>query len=188
MILVIDLEATCSNDGSIPSDEMEIIEIGACWAEQNGVIVDRFQSFVRPAERSVLTEFCSKLTGIQQRDIDAAPIFAVAAEALKVFIDAYTEPSTVWMSWGAYDRKQIELEVARHAVPSPILLPHINAKKQFAKQQRIGKEVGMSRALVMCRLDFIGTHHRALDDAINIARLLPWVLGEKFLREERKST
>ena len=27
--LIVDLEATCSNDGSIPREEMEIIEIGA---------------------------------------------------------------------------------------------------------------------------------------------------------------
>ncbi len=29
-ILVVDLEATCSEDGSISVEEMEIIEIGAC--------------------------------------------------------------------------------------------------------------------------------------------------------------
>jgi len=27
--LIVDLEATCSDDGTIPSQEMEIIEIGA---------------------------------------------------------------------------------------------------------------------------------------------------------------
>lgn len=35
-ILVIDLEATCSDDGGFTSDEMEIIEIGACWTTVDG--------------------------------------------------------------------------------------------------------------------------------------------------------
>ena len=30
MLLVLDLEATCDNP-NCPSDEMEIIEAGACW-------------------------------------------------------------------------------------------------------------------------------------------------------------
>jgi len=34
--LVVDLEATCSDDGTISGEEMEIIEIGACWATEDG--------------------------------------------------------------------------------------------------------------------------------------------------------
>lgn len=41
-ILVVDLEATCSDDGTIPPEEMEIIEMGACWATERGVVLDGF--------------------------------------------------------------------------------------------------------------------------------------------------
>jgi len=43
--LVVDLEATCSDDGSILPEDMEIIEIGACWATESGVVLQRFQHF-----------------------------------------------------------------------------------------------------------------------------------------------
>lgn len=36
LVLVVDLEATCCDRGSIPDAEMEIIEIGACWAYNDG--------------------------------------------------------------------------------------------------------------------------------------------------------
>jgi inhibitor of KinA sporulation pathway (predicted exonuclease) len=79
------------------------------------------------------------------------------------------------MSWGNYDSKQFERDSARHSVIAPIALPHQNAKRLFAKVHRIGEEVGMARACALAGLSLTGTHHRALDDALNVARLLPWV-------------
>ncbi|WP_028455992.1 3'-5' exonuclease [Chitinilyticum litopenaei] len=185
MILVIDLEATCSNDGAIPAHAMEVIEIGACWAEADGRVIDQFRSFVRPIERPVLTEFCAQLTGIRQQDVDSAPNFAEVCLAWRAFAAQHAQAESVWLSWGAYDRKQIDLEIARHGIAHPLPLPHINAKKQFAKLQRVGKEVGMSRALSLCGLELEGAHHRALDDALNIARMLPWITGARLLRDEK---
>ena len=49
----------------------------------------------------------------------------------------------------------------------------MNLKRQFAKSRKI-KEVGMARALQMVGLPLDGAHHRGLDDARNIAKLLPW--------------
>jgi inhibitor of KinA sporulation pathway (predicted exonuclease) len=67
MILVVDLEATCSDDGSIDREAMEIIEVGACWATREGLVLKQFQSFVRPSTNPLLTSFCTGLTHIQQK-------------------------------------------------------------------------------------------------------------------------
>lgn len=187
MLLVIDLEATCADDGSIPSEEMEIIEIGACWTDWDGNVADRFQAFVRPLERPKLTTFCITLIGIQQNDIDTAPLFPVVAEALQEFIERHRRPDSIWTSWGAYDRKQIERECIRHGITNPISMEHQNAKRLFAKKQRIGKEVGMVMACQLAGLPLEGTHHRGLDDALNIAKLMPWVFGEQVLQTKRPS-
>lgn len=41
--LIIDLEATCSNDGAVPRQEMEVIEIGAVMQDsQTFEIVSEF--------------------------------------------------------------------------------------------------------------------------------------------------
>jgi inhibitor of KinA sporulation pathway (predicted exonuclease) len=52
-------------------------------------------------------------------------------------------------------------------------LPHQNLKASFAKARKI-KQVGMSRALQIAGLELDGEHHRALSDALNIAKLLPF--------------
>ncbi|WP_018605549.1 3'-5' exonuclease [Uliginosibacterium gangwonense] len=178
MILVIDLEATCSEDDTITSEMMEIIEIGAVWANPEGQIIERFQAYVRPTDHPQLTAFCTGLTGIDQATVDGAMTFDKVAPALTEFAQHYRSPEGFWGSWGAYDRKQIERECARHGLANPLEgLTHQNLKALFAKQQKIGKQVGMSKALALAGLTLEGQHHSGIDDACNIARLLPWVLG-----------
>ncbi|PAK14892.1 3'-5' exonuclease [Burkholderia ubonensis] len=174
-ILVVDLEATC--DENSPSFDMETIEIGAAWIAADGIVLDRFQSFVRPIVNPTLTPFCTQLTGITQADVDAAPPFPVAADELRAFVAKHQQAGSVFMSWGSWDSRQLQRDSARHSVTMPIALPHQNAKALFAKKRRIGKQVGMAKACELVGLALAGTHHRALDDALNVARLLPWVLG-----------
>ena len=104
----------------------------------------------------------------------------MAAVALRAFIAKHPDAGSIWTSWGAYDRKQLECDSARHGVAMPIALPHRNAKRIFAKTRRIGKEVGMAKACELVGLSLAGAHHRALDDALNVARLLPWVWGNQI--------
>ncbi|QJQ03791.1 3'-5' exonuclease [Herbaspirillum rubrisubalbicans Os34] len=179
--LVVDLEATCSDDGSITAEDMEIIEIGACWASESGEVLQRFQHFVRPLRQPVLTAFCTSLTGIYQRDVDQAPLFPIAARALHDFVSQASYVDAIWMSWGTYDFKQMSKEAERHGIGSPLQMPHQNAKRMFAKAQRIGKEVGMTKACTLAKIIMEGQHHRGLDDAVNIARLMPWILGKRSL-------
>ena len=75
-ILVVHLGANCSDDGSISAEEMEIIEIGACWATQDGQVLERFQQLVKPLVRPILTPFCKQLIGIRQEEVDQAPFFS----------------------------------------------------------------------------------------------------------------
>ncbi|UEP20723.1 exonuclease domain-containing protein [Burkholderia ambifaria] len=187
-ILVVDLEATCSDDGTIAPEKMETIEIGACWVGVDGSVLDRFQSFVRPIVNPRLTEFCSRLTGIRQADVDSAPLFPTAAELLREFVHRHQTPGSTWASWGAYDHRQLTRDSARHGIAEPIEMRHQNAKRLFAKSQRIGKEVGMAKACELAGLTPEGTHHRGLDDALNVARLLPWAFGDRLLRSREHAT
>lgn len=113
------LEATCSDDGSITPDDMEIIEIGACWTTETGVVLERFQHLVKPLIRPTLTPFCKKLVGITQEEIDQTPSFPVAATALAAFVDESKSDDAVWMSWGNYDFKQLTRGAERHGVAMP---------------------------------------------------------------------
>ena len=77
----VDLEATCDEvDESesprpleVAPDQMETIEIGLVVIDLETLeIVDEFQRFVRPQINPTLTDFCKKLTSIQQADVDGA--------------------------------------------------------------------------------------------------------------------
>ncbi len=169
-VLVIDLEATCGEH--ISPEQMEVIEVGAVWVSPTGEILDRFQSFVRPL-RPQLTAFCMELTHIDQMSIDSAPGWPYVAAQLADFARRYQQPASWWGSWGAFDCNQIERESTRHGIAAPLVaLPHQNLKARFAKVRKI-KQVGMAKALQIAGLSLEGEHHRALADALNIARLLP---------------
>ncbi len=176
MILVIDLEATCDDGGVLPPADMEIIEIGAVWASPNGSPHECFQTFVQPVLNPQLTPFCRELTRIRQEDVTAAPRFPQAAAALAKFAALHAGGQRLWGSWGRYDLTQFGRDCARHGVVDPLAgFEHLNLKRSFAQARGI-KEVGMAQALQLVGLALEGTHHRGLDDARNIARLLPWCL------------
>ncbi|WP_438006845.1 3'-5' exonuclease [Sorangium sp. So ce321] len=173
--LVIDLEATCSDDPAFSRDEMEIIEVGA-------VLVDaatlrpaaELQCFVRPVRHPRLTPFCMRLTSIRQADVDAAPRLPSAVARLKELVRG---KQALFCSWGDYDRRQLERDARRHGVTLPLGRDHLNLKRAFARRLGEEREPGVGQALRRLGLSFQGTQHRAIDDARNIARLLPHALG-----------
>lgn len=178
--LVIDLEATCDDQGAVPRDEMEIIEVGAVWVDGRTMQgVDEFQTFIRPARHPVLTAFCRELTSITQAQVDSAPGFRAAMSALSGFIEVQRGggPPPVWGSWGAYDRRQFEQDARWHRVELPLPRAHVNIKERFSQALGTKKRFGMARALHRVGIELEGTHHRGIDDARNIAKLLPFALG-----------
>jgi inhibitor of KinA sporulation pathway (predicted exonuclease) len=175
--LVIDLEATCSDDGSVPREEMEIIEIGCVLVDASTFEpVREMQSFVRPIRHPKLTPFCIELTTITQADVDKAPRFPSAMAKLADFLRG---TDALFCSWGGYDRNQLQRDARRHGVRVPLGADHLNLKAAFSRRLGEPREYGTGQALRRVGLSFQGTHHRAIDDARNIARLLPYALGVK---------
>jgi inhibitor of KinA sporulation pathway (predicted exonuclease) len=176
--LVIDLEATCDQPASFPRSECEIIEIGAVVVEARQLQpVDEFQTFIRPVRHPRLTAFCTELTSITQADVDSAPTFPQAVGALGAFLADYRP--LLFCSWGAYDRNQLRHDAAHHRVRLPLGSDHLNLKQAFSDRLGTRKRFGMRGALRRAGLPLEGTHHRGIDDARNIAKLLPWCLGRR---------
>lgn len=184
--LVIDLEATTSEDGSLPALEMETIEIGAVLVDARTFeAVDEFQSFVQPVRHPTLLPFVTELTSIRQQDVDDAPLFPEAFEALhRTLIDP--RRPLIFASWGNYDRLQLERDCTLHSIENN-MPPHLNLKARFSDVQGLRKRYGMRGALNLCGLRLEGTHHRGIDDARNIARMLPWIIGpHRIVRTSRR--
>ena len=179
--LVVDLEATCCDRNTIPREESEIIEIGAVLVEGRTLRpVAEFQTFVRPVVHPTLTPFCTELTTITQADVDPAPAFPAAAARLAAF-----GADALFCSWGAYDRNQLAADARRHGIAPPLGPEHMNIKERFAEAEGSRKR-GNRDALARVGLVATGTHHRGIDDARNIARLLPFVLGRVPMPEVQR--
>ncbi len=179
--LIVDVEATCSNDHQVPRLEMEIIEFGAVMVQVSELrSVDDFGTFVRPVRHPKLTRFCTELTSIRQQDVDGQPLFPEALERLTCWASRF--PDFMFCSWGNYDRNQIEQDCLHHRISNPFTaVDSMNLKTEFARVQGGRRKMGMAGALTLAGLPLLGTHHRGIDDARNMARLLPWIVGDKVV-------
>lgn len=176
--LVVDLEATCSEDRVVVlRHEMEIIEIGAVMVRGESLEpVDEFQSFVRPVRNPVLTDFCIRLTGITQCDVDGAQGYRDVAARFAQWLSAF--PGSQFCSWGDYDRRQFERDCEYHGIEYPFESGHLNIKAAHAKKRGMRRGHGLDKVLAAEGIPFEGRHHRGIDDARNIAKLLPLIVGD----------
>ena len=171
--LVLDIEATCTNKNEFPREEMEIIEIGAVILEDKDTIAS-FQCFIRPEIHPILTDFCNELTMIQQPMVDSAENFCVEMKNFLKWIESNTKGQDYeFYSWGAFDKNIIDRQCKKAKIDaSKLIASHKNAKDLFGIQNKLDRAPGVSKALKMKNMKFDGTPHRALSDAINIAKLV----------------
>jgi len=181
--MIVDLEATCCDKNSVPKEEMETIEIGAVMVNLKSLkILSDFQIFIKPVRHPKLTEFCTRLTSINQADVDQALLYAEAIQKFQKWMKQYS--NFVFCSWGSYDRSQLEKDSSFHKLPYPIAAAHINIKTLFSERQKFKKRYGMKEALNLTELPLAGTHHRGIDDARNMVQLMPYVLGWKTVSKK----
>ena len=175
--LVVDLEATCSDDNSIPHEQREIIEIGAAILDSPSFLkIDEFQSFVRPSRYPKLTQFCTNLTGIRQSQVDEAEIFSDVIERFKNWLG--DRKDVLFCSWGMYDRMQFERDLAYHHMTLDVLEKHLNIKQYFIEVSKLQYRPTLPQALSEIGLSFEGDLHRALADVSNTIILLRHCLAK----------
>jgi inhibitor of KinA sporulation pathway (predicted exonuclease) len=176
-IIIIDLEATCWN-GTIPEGQVnEIIEIGICVLDTStGEITKNDGILIRP-ERSEVSPFCTELTTITQAQLDDQGISF--KEALTLLRERYNAHYYTWASYGAYDLNMMKNQCKLRGLDYPLSQNHINVKTYFSETKGLKRKVGMKGALGILEIPLEGTHHRGVDDAKNIAKILHWCLNSK---------
>lgn len=174
-ILVVDIESTCWKEPQT-DNVSEIIEIGICPIDtKSGCALESRSIIVKP-ERSRMSEFCTRLTTLTQDDVDSGISFK---DACSVLVDGYNSKKYVWASYGSYDKNQFEAQCKREGVEYPFSKAHINVKLLFSLRYSLRRDVGMANALKMLGMPLVGTHHRGIDDAKNIANILSKILFNK---------
>lgn len=167
--IVFDLEANCEKDK--PAFQREIIEIGAVKLNHDFEIVDTFECFIKPSINPVITKFCTELTTITNSDVESSPLFSEGVVLFQNWI-GIDEPY-VLLSWGRFDKKQLQKDSAIFNLPTKWLNNHFSLKHLHHELVLKGKgrAVGMQGALRKAQIPFAGTHHRGIDDAKNIAKI-----------------
>lgn len=174
-ILAVDFEATCNDDNSFPRSESEIIEFGCALVDvKTRQVVQTFTSFIKPQIHPTLHPFCTELTTIVQADVEEAPVFKVVAKSVTDWLHTHVRmagKSLVWISWGQYDYNKLMEDCSRARVNNPLGgVPHFNLKGYEALLSR-SNEKGLAGVVKHYGLKWHGTHHRGVDDAINVANV-----------------
>jgi inhibitor of KinA sporulation pathway (predicted exonuclease) len=171
-INVIDIEATCWNNGGERKDQPnETIEIGIAEVDLSDLTMYRNEGFYIIPQNSTISDFCTKLTGITPEVIKKqGESFAKAIRLLKTTFRVHQRH---WISWGDYDKNQLRHDCDRHNLQYHRIFfkRHVNFKTVFAMMHGLPRELGVEAALSHVKLSFIGSPHSGKDDAHNIARL-----------------
>ncbi len=157
LYVVLDVETT---GGKASLDR--VIEVGAVKV-QAGKVIDTFSTLLNPKRH--IPSFISRLTGIDNTMVAAAPTFAEIATDLQAFLT-----DAVFVAHNAkFDYGFISAEFARVGLPfdMPQLCTVVNMRRYYPGQASYS--LGN-----LCR-DFaipLKNHHRALDDAMATVSLL----------------
>lgn len=176
MILVVDFEATCWERRK--QDLNELIEIGVVVCSDDCDILGTFSSPIRPLINKRLSERCKKLTGITQKEVDAAVRLPEIIDQMNQwFLLSFGADIAMipWGSWGSSDTTILKRDCERHELPYP-LGEHLNFERRFCAREGI-RGCGVARALEMKGFVFEGRQHRALNDALNLQKIASYILA-----------
>ena len=177
-VIAVDFESTCCDNGTIDRRDSEIIEFGCALinAHTNN-IVSTFTSFVRPRLNPTLTQFCMELTTITQDDVDGAkPLKFVLKDVVDWLHPFISNKPTIWISWGQYDFNKLNEDCLRERLSNPFeKYGHVNFKEVEGVMSKTWGR-GLNHAVAGQHLKWHGTHHRGIDDAINVANIYIAVL------------
>jgi 3'-5' exoribonuclease 1 len=188
--IVFDLEATAWDTFPEKNHNFnEVIEIGAVKLDNDLNEISQFDTFIKPVINPTLSPFCLGLTHITQEQVDSAVMFADALREFHRWIVEGTEQEPIHsyslLSWGEYDKKQLNKEMTKKRPELETLSEewkwqmfstildqrHTSLKHRYMDKFQIHKGAGVGATLKRLGLQFEGTQHRGIDDAINIARI-----------------
>ncbi|KAJ3174531.1 3'-5' exoribonuclease 1 [Geranomyces variabilis] len=189
--LVLDVEATCvaaPTEGYKFDYPNEIIEFPVVVIDARTLqIAGKFREYVRPTVNPILSEFCTKLTGISQATVDAADTFPTVLARFESWMSSsqfgtYPFANAVFVCDGPWDITSFMRKQCEHSVINrpPFFYRFVDLRRlyvDFYARPRTNLS-GMLSALGM---RFEGREHSGLDDATNIARIVVLMMKDGCL-------
>lgn len=170
LVNVIDVETTCWEFPEIKPDNehQEIIEIGIAVIDTIHLELVENNKFLIAPEKSRVTDFCTKLTGLTRFNLQYQNNFPMSLDSFK---ENYDTNNRLFASWGDFDRKMFESNCKLYNCAYPFGPRHLNIRHLFSLFYNISEELTIKQALNYLDLEFVGREHSGADDARNIATL-----------------
>ncbi|XP_029006723.1 ERI1 exoribonuclease 2 isoform X3 [Betta splendens] len=190
-LIVIDFESTCWREKTNYSQE--IIEFPAVLLNTStGEIESEFHTYVQPQEHPILSKFCTELTGITQRQVEAGIPLQICLSQFSRWLQHLqremglvfpssqhrsSEPSPsqkqcTFLTWSDWDLGVcLQYECKRKQLHKPDVL---NSWIDLRSTYRLfydRKPKGLNGALQDLGIQFSGREHSGLDDSRNTAKL-----------------
>lgn len=167
--LYVDFEMTCPDDDvHEPEFESEIIEMGVVELDLKTLELGRRDSYYIRNEYSPVTKRCTDLTGITQTILNKQG--RRWSEVCASFAKKYGPGNKAWFAWGS-DREAVDRDCLRKNVVSPFSEAFFNSGLDFSQMAGLGRSIGLHDALHMMGEEPVTEHHRAVNDAIEAARI-----------------
>ena len=174
-LLVLDFEANCIENGSLPCQEIIEFPVVPIDLDTMGPACEPFHFYVKPTVVPELTEFCTELTGITQAQVNQGITIDKCLQALDDWIiqNGFTLENSTFITCGMWDLKTcLRAEAAFKKLHiQPYLKKFINIKDIWMHTLFKSKSVGMPGMLSSVDLELEGKHHSGIDDSKNIARI-----------------
>lgn len=160
----------------------EIIEVGAVLADKMGNPTNQtYNAFVKPRFWPRLAEESYAITGIRQEDVDRG----IELESTLIRLQEMSPDKDTWLvAWGDSDRKVLSNNCEKYGLNYPFQWDHyLDLAEVYKTFRHLDKRASLKRAIEENAIPQIGILHSALDDAINAAQVLSWMIQNGWRME-----
>lgn len=175
-LLILDFEANCVEEGKLECQEVIEFPVVPIDIKNLKVMEDKiFHTYVKPTVVPNITEFCTKLTGITQGQVDAGIDLVETLKRLDKWRteNGFTYHNSTIVTCGKWDLNTcLKNEAAYKQLDIPdYLRKFINIKDLWMSTFCLPKSPDMVGMLKSLELTLDGKHHSGIDDSKNIAKL-----------------
>lgn len=156
-----------------------IIELGAVKWLPNGE-KETFTQLIQPYKFKKLNAHIQELTGITTEQLQDAPTFKEAIFKFK----RWCKGDYILLTFGEFDRKVLEEELARNYMNSGFLFPLIDYQQKYMIEYGLKEQPSLRRLMDKLGIE-IQSQHRALVDAESLLKIFEVTNGEALIERQQ---
>lgn len=170
IINIISVSTTCWDifKDKKPTETSEIIEIGICTIDTSAVELLNHNTILIKPEKSKISKFCAKFTGITQKDIQDAMSFHNACSLLRTEFYSAERP---WLSWSFAEKVLLDKQCKLSGEENPFSKLHIKFDTIFSILHGTNEHLSIQEACKFANVEYREYLYRASELSRNVAEL-----------------